>query len=195
MSKQVFGDFVEPDEGQDYLKINFALDPTARQARWRNGGLSTVFVLNYWETFFPATKNSSLNQKTEAGYTLRFVANELLENILRHSDAVSSHPSHFGLYFPPGGEARFYAANSVKPEAAEAYQSFVRRLLTEDLDELYVRQVESTMEEGNTSSGLGFLTLLSDYQAKLAWKFEAPSQSPQVVIATTMVQLPLSSKS
>ncbi|MGC8711268.1 MAG: hypothetical protein ACP5RH_02650 [Leptodesmis sp.] len=39
------------------------------------------------------------------------------------------------------------------------------------------------------SSGLGLLTMMTDYLAKLGWKFETINTDPQIILVTTMVQL------
>ena len=190
MTEKLFGEFVEPDDMLEYIKVNFLLNPMVRQLRWQNGGLSTRFLLEYWETFFPLHNRVSLNEKTGIGYTLRFIANELLENVLMHADANSPYPARFSLYLLPDS-LRFYVSNSIQPDGLDPFQAFIQEILTADLDELYVRQVESTMKENKDRSGMGFLTLLSDYQAKLAWKFETIEQTPAVTIVTTMVQVPI----
>ncbi|MBV7331877.1 ATP-binding protein [Chloroflexi bacterium TSY] len=141
-------------------------------------------------TFFPLNDQFTINKKTEIGYTLRFIANEMMENILRHSDTDSQHPARFSLYLPRGA-LRFYITNSIKPEGTVNFQTRIQELLTKDPHELYIQQIESTMEEGNTASGMGYLTMLTDSHATLAWKFESLSQTPQLMVVTTMVEVPI----
>jgi len=36
---------------------------------------------------------------------------------------------------------------------------------------------------------MGFLTMMNDYDARLAWKFEALALEPAFIVVTTMVRL------
>jgi hypothetical protein len=44
-------------------------------------------------------------------------------------------------------------------------------------------------DESESESGLGLLTMMNDYLAKLGWKFETVQQDPEVIAVTTMVRL------
>jgi hypothetical protein len=55
-----------------------------------------------------------------------------------------------------------------------------------------IRRLERNAdEESGKDSGLGFLTMLNDYNARLAWRFETVQTRPEVTLVTTMVQLPI----
>jgi hypothetical protein len=55
---------------------------------------------------------------------------------------------------------------------------------------LYIRQIEQNAGGADgIESHLGFLTMLNDYQARLAWKFETIQQEPEIILVTTMVEL------
>ena len=83
-----------------------------------------------------------------------------------------------------------YAKNSIYSEKVKKYQAFINLLLTEDANELYVQQIETaSAEEESKASGLGLLTLINDYSAKLGWKFEPESSQPEIIAVTTMVQV------
>jgi hypothetical protein len=86
----------------------------------------------------------------------------------------------------------FYVTNSIKPESIQEFQLFIQRLMNEDLDEMYIEQLEKNASDEDTNqSGLGFLTMLNDYAAQLGWKFDTVSHDTglEVTIVTTMVQL------
>jgi hypothetical protein len=56
---------------------------------------------------------------------------------------------------------------------------------------MYINQVEKSIDNGESeSSGLGYLTMIMDYDAVLGWKLEQISNKPATIV-TTMVQLPL----
>jgi len=62
-------------------------------------------------------------------------------------------------------------------------------LLTGDPFQLCIAQLESNAAQDSTVSRLGLLTMLCDYDARLAWKFE--TRSAALVVVTTLVQLAL----
>jgi hypothetical protein len=77
----------------------------------------------------------------------------------------------------------------MKPGAERKLKEFIEQLLTSDPNDLYVRQVEKSIEEDTEASGLGLLTMINDYAAEIGWKLETiPGESPLVAV-TTMVQI------
>jgi hypothetical protein len=54
---------------------------------------------------------------------------------------------------------------------------------------LYIQQIETTASQAdNEASGLGLITLVNDYAAKLGWKFKSASIDPEMTTVTTMAQ-------
>jgi hypothetical protein len=49
--------------------------------------------------------------------------------------------------------------------------------------------MESNANDENTNSGLGLLSMICDYSAKISWKFEMLQTEPSLVTVTTMVSL------
>ena len=51
-------------------------------------------------------------------------------------------------------------------------------------------KVEQSLEDENSeASGLGLLTMINDYSAKLGWKFETTKENPNIIDVTTMAQI------
>ena len=120
---------------------------------------------------------------------MSYVANELLENAMKFSYASSYHAISIEMFLE-ADVVRLYATNSLDPQTIEPFKQVIHRLLTEDPDALYLEQLERNAENDNEdASGLGFLTLLNDYGATLAWKFEEFSQNDNGVTVTTMAKL------
>ncbi len=184
---EIFGDFVEIGECLEFLVISFSSSTIPIQDRWRNNSLSADFLADYWGTFFPV-HNKSSHKRSEVQDTVNYIANELLENAVKFNWEESKHPIKIALFLTED-ILRFYVTNGVNPENAGQFQKFIQEILTEDTDELYIRQLENNAgeDEGNESN-LGFLTMINDYDARLAWKFET-LQNPKTVIVTTMVEL------
>jgi len=80
-------------------------------------------------------------------------------------------------------------------ESIPNFQAHIQELLDGDIGEMYVNQIEKSVEnEGNEDSGgsgLGYLTMLMDYDAALGWKFHNTPDDGDVTMVTTMVKLPL----
>ena len=85
--------------------------------------------------------------------------------------------------------AVLYATNSVSTEGAVKFENFLEELLAADPEEFYVTQVEKSVEEDTDASGLGFLTMINDYEAKLGWKFAPSPQNSQILTVTCMAQV------
>lgn len=186
----IFGDFSEQlPISQEYLTIVFAPSSVPLRQRWRNNGLSADFMADYFASFFPGRERvtTESNIKAEVKSAVSFIANELLENAMKFNDETLSHPISMTLQMH-SDTLIFLATNSVNRQTVGKFQAFIEELITSDPDELYMRQLEEN-SESESESGLGFLTMINDYQAKLGWKFETAQKNPEVVAVTTMVQL------
>jgi len=78
----------------------------------------------------------------------------------------------------------------IAPHAVAPFQQTIERLLTEDIDTLYLEQLtQNAMSDSEVGSGLGYLTMLHDHGVTLAWEFASSLQDPDVVTVTTMARL------
>lgn len=191
---QIFGDFYEElPVGQEYLTLVFSPSSVPVQQRWRTNGLSADFMADYFATFFPGREGDTTGTdiKAEVKNAVSFIGNELLENAMKFSDETSPHPITLTLQMH-SDKLVFLTVNSINSHAIAKFQAFIKELTSADPDELYLRQLEKNGEVVNESlSGLGFLTMINDYQAKVGWKFETVQKDPKAHTVTTMVQLTL----
>ncbi len=190
--QQIFGDFV-PEEcaRQECLIIHFSPTSIPLQQRWRNNGLSADFLAEYWTTFFPAHDIPSQRRQREVKGAIGYIANELLENVMKFSHKPTDHPVRLGLYLEQN-EFKFYTHNAIDPSNIDSFQVYIQELLTADTDALYMQQLERNALDGSDSgTRLGLLTMVNDYDARLSWKFETDSQDPGVITVSTMVRLAL----
>jgi hypothetical protein len=186
--EQTFGDFIEQQESEEYLLVRFSPTSLPLQQRWRNSGLSADFLAEYWSTFFPAHDVPSQNRQREVKGAINYIANELLENVMKFNYNSVDYAVDLGLYLYQD-EFRFYASNAVDPKNVDVFQQRIQELLTGNPQELYLEQVERNVAEERTGSGLGLLTMMNDYEARLAWKFKAIALEPAFIVVTTMVKL------
>jgi hypothetical protein len=187
---KIFGDYAERENGKEYLIVHFSPTSVPLRQRWRNTGLSADFLAEYWATFFPQSDALSQNRQIEIKGAIRYIANELLENLMKFSYEVANYPVCLALHLYQD-QFDFYASNAIDPDAIELFQARIQALLTEDIDMLYMRQLEQNVAaEGPSESHLGLLTIAHDYDARLAWKFETiKHEHEDITVVTTMVQL------
>ncbi|MEG4391649.1 DUF6272 family protein [Microcoleus sp. BROC3] len=188
---QILGDFIEQPASQEYLIIGFSPSSVPLKQRWRNNGLSADFLADYLTTFFPGNEDdpSTMERQAEIKSAVSYIANELLENAMKFNDQTSEYPIDIKLHLE-SDRVIFSVANSITPQAVGKFQAYIQQLLTCEPSELYIQQLEkNATEESFTDSGLGLLTMLSDYTAKIGWKFKTVQKDPEVIAVTTMVQL------
>jgi hypothetical protein len=108
---------------------------------------------------------------------------------MKFSYSPAEQPVSIGLHLDHE-MMRFYVTNSVDPTTVADFQVFIQQILTEDTDELYMEQLEKNADDDESEgSHLGFLTMINDYEANLAWRFEEIQQDPEIIVVTTMVKL------
>jgi hypothetical protein len=188
---QVFGKFIDKPLKDEHLTLGFSPSRIPIKRRWRNNGLSADFIADYLTTFFPKeeTDPSSLMRHSEIRSAVSYIANELLENAMKYCDMSVDYPITLHLQLE-SDEIRIFVNNSLSNLGAEKFKFFIKELESSNPDEFYIRQLEKNAEdEKNTTSGLGFLTMINDYYAKLGWKFQVHQQEPQIISVSTMVQL------
>ncbi len=187
---QTFGDFIDPEPNQnEYLVIGFSPNLISIQERWQNNSLSADFLADYFATFFPGGNQMARERRADMKGAISYIANELLENAMKFSYAPSKHSVSIHLALTQE-QIRFYSTNSIDPKSIEGFKTFIHDLLTEDPDELMIRQLMTHADEENDTtngSGMGFLTMINHYDARLAWKFCA--QNNNVTTVTTMAEL------
>lgn len=192
---QIFGDFSEETPGSDeYLVIGFSPGNIPLKQRWRNNGLSADFLAEYLATFFSGNGEDIIkaDKTIEVKSAVSYVANELLENAMKFNDESSHQPISIKLEMHDD-RLVFFVRNSLQAQAIAKFQDFIQELISSDPGELYIRRLESNVEDDSDGSGLGLLTIMNDYMAKIGWKFETLPNQPNCMTVTTMVQLSLDS--
>lgn len=193
---KIFGDFIEhfPPE-QDSLELTFTPTSIPLKQRWRNNRLSAHFIADYFATFLPLNDNSEPEKSRikESKEIVSYVANELLENAMKYNDEQSHFKVKFGIHFIEKEEliALIFATNSMNKNDSEKLLCFINTLFSSDPEMMYIEQIEKNAMTNEDCSGLGFLTMINDYSAKLSWKFETleNANSEQIETVTTMVQI------
>ena len=198
--EKVFGDYLESFSPElDSLEITFSPTKRSIRKRWSHNRLSAQFVADYFSTFLPVDEEDPNGERRikETKGAIAYIGNELLENAMKFNDEQSKFKVKFGIFFLENSvredksvTAVMFVTNSVSSQGVDKFQTFLTEFLASDPEELYLTQVEKSLEaENSEASGLGFLTMINDYSAKLGWKFETFKTNTATYKVTTMAQV------
>ena len=130
---------------------------------WHHCSLTSDFLGMFFSTR-PGQDLSALEMRHSIGY----LVNELLENAIKFR-APGDIEIEAGL-----SDATFalYLQNEVDTETAQRFQAILSEIVDGDPGELLIERIEQNASDPEShASGLGLLTLMSDYGAQLGWKF------------------------
>jgi hypothetical protein len=178
----------------EYLALSFSPSSAPLRSRWRNNGVSADFIGDYVMTFLPADGNTAncVNQK-EIRHAVTYIANEFLENAMKYHERLVDIPIGIRLELT-SDRISVSTSNGIGTEQAERYKAFIERIQKHDAGELLLRQLEEVSAgTESTESCLGLLTMMSDYGAKLGWRFEDSSAHAEVMTVTTSAVLSITS--
>jgi len=159
------------------------------RVRSKNIGLSANYLADYISAFVGSDPFAaeSLKSRAELRDTVSFIANELLENAVKYNaDASGEMSLRINLTLH---STDFVLVNTVHSADVEVLHARFAALLSRDPAELYLEHMEQSAAAGDTgSSGLGLLTMLHDYGARLSWRIELPEVGSMATL-TTVVQV------
>lgn len=109
----------------------------------------------------------------DARHSIIYLVNELLENAIkfRVPGAIRVDCSL------QDGNFELTVSNDTAADVASRFQVLIEEITSRDPGELLIERIEANAADENSSaSGLGLLTLMNDYGARLGWDFrDAPS--------------------
>ena len=118
---------------------------------------------------------------TDARHSIIYLVNELLENAIKFRVpgairvACSLEQGNFELT----------VSNDTAPEVASRFQSLIEEIIARDPGELLIERIEANaLDENSSASGLGLLTLMNDYGARLGWDFRPSSSGSAIALST-----------
>lgn len=174
-------------QNQEHLTLSFSPSSIPIKQRWRNNGLSADFLGDYFTTFFPKSEGdpASMRRQNEVKAAVSYIANELLENAMKFSDEALNHMISIRLMLDQD-RIIFLETNGVTCEQAGKFREFISKVMNTDPNELYIQQLEENAMT-DSSAGLGYLTMINDYGAELAWHFE--DLGDKGVVVTTEIKV------
>ncbi len=137
--------------------VDLCLASRDSSATWQRCTLTADFLAGF---LAPAEE-----QEHKEREELSVVIDELLANALKFSvnsiEPVSMTVQHFG------DAVRVEASNVCDAHQAKRLVESLRRVIEENLEDLFVSQIEASATDGNDSSQLGFITLRMNFGARL----------------------------
>lgn len=195
MISQTLGNYGETSGECEYLTLAFSPLNAPLRSRWRNNGLSADFLGDYVTTFLPTEGSMAADEcrQNEIRHAVTYIANELLENAMKYHERLADIPIGIHLELT-GDRIAVSASNGVSVGQAQHYKAFVERLLAGDASDLLVKQQEESVGGGDsTTSCVGLLTMITDYGAKLGWRFDVDPEESEMMRVTTSAVLPINS--
>jgi hypothetical protein len=144
---------------------------------WKHCAITSDFVAE----FVALRYRTSRNLYKEVRHNVGYLTNELIENAVefRAAGEVVVEASVDDNVF------RAKVSNLIDEEPALQFQHLLSEITTGDPGDLLIKRIEanatSTTENG---SGLGLLTLMSDYGAHFAWVFGAEEPGGKIPLET-----------
>ncbi|MFK0164968.1 ATP-binding protein [Rhizobium sp. NPDC090279] len=143
---------------------------------WRHSAMTSDFIA---ETMALEFRTSERQYKT-ARHDIGYLTNELIENSIKFRASgeiiieALSDAHHF----------RMRIVNLIDREATARFQELLLKVTAGDPGDLLIEQIEASVLAGDNASGLGLLTLMSDYQVQLAWHFDENGPHRRVKLQT-----------
>jgi hypothetical protein len=191
-ANKTFGQYRQRlDDRHEYLTLAFSPLSAPLRSRWRNNGLSADFLGDYVTTFLPTggIVPGDEGRQAEIRHAVTYIANELLENAMKYHDRDVDIP--IGIHLELADDhVTVSASNGVGAGQVQRYRQFVEQIVGGNAADLLIRQLEEGADGEPTRSGLGLLTMITDYGAELGWLFEADPTNAEVMTVTTKAILP-----
>lgn len=144
---------------------------------WHHCATTSDFIADLFALRF----QSSRNDYREVRHCIGYLVNELIENAVKFRV-----PGEIMIESSiDSGNFKVKVSNVVDGETAVEFQNLLSEITVGDPGELLIRWIEANAADPETTrSGLGLLTLMSDYGARLAWTFSPTDESDRIWLET-----------
>lgn len=166
------------------------IHPDVYPLKWESGSKLVTFISHYAGLFFdspPPDGASNYLNREEVEDAINYILLELIENAMKFNIAGDI---DVGVVIRER-ELCFIVGNQIEPADVGKVESIFKELHSDDPGELLVRRIEENAANPDSyDSGLGFLTIMSDYGARLGWSFHQCTP-PDRVRLTIMTRFPV----
>ncbi|WEX74982.1 ATP-binding protein [Sinorhizobium numidicum] len=143
---------------------------------WKHCAITSDFVAELVALRYRVSRNTYKEVRHNVGY----LTNELVENAVKFRVAGE-------IIVEASLEANTFRAkvsNFIDKETATQFQGLLSEISTGDPGELLIERIEANAIGGESGSGLGLLTLMSDYGVHFAWVFGSAEQTGAIALET-----------
>ena len=144
---------------------------------WHHCATTSDFIADLFALRF----RSSRNDYREVRHSIGYLVNELMENAVKFRA-----PGEVLIEATIDSESfKVKVSNVVAEKIAFEFQNLLSEITVGDPGELLIQRIEANAADPETDrSGLGLLTLMSDYEARLAWIFSPTEERGRVFVET-----------
>jgi hypothetical protein len=177
-----FGD-MESNNGPGAFSMGIVLNEGPLGVTWQHASATCEFMGD----IFAMRHAKAGKDYTEARHSIVYLVNELLENAIKFRS-----PGDIEVRGSlEDGNFEVTVTNRTAQETAGRFQGLLAELTSRDPGELLIERIEANAADENSSaSGLGILTLMNDYGARLGWHFsEAPTGGTIVLMTRASLTL------
>ena len=145
--------------------------------RWHHCATTSDFIADLFSLPFHASRNDYREVRHNIGY----LVNELIENAVKFRE-----PGEIMVEASMDAENfKVKVSNVVADATAATFQELLSEITIGDPGDLLISRIEANAADPDDSgSGLGLLTLMSDYGVRLAWIFSPVDQGNRVHLET-----------
>ena len=177
------GEFRELGGGD--VRVALVFFPGDFSVRWSQCSATADFFAEYFAGVHEAGLVEDTDRRDFVG-SVGYVLNELIENAVKFCAGGTVEVDAC----VDDGEFIVVVSNQIVGTSVEPLRARFDELLRGDPQDLLLQRVEeNAANPDQTTSGLGFLTMLSDYQAKLGWRFDAAPGNPDNALLRTTARL------
>ena len=174
---QTYGYWEEMDPAD--AQQSMSLDSVQLADHWRRCSLTSDFWAKYTALTIPIYTPKGCLNRSAIESVLSYLLNELFENLAKFSSGPLTE-ARYQMWLH-GDSMVFQLRNHTQPHNQEPFKKLIQELLTSDLNELYFQRLEENAELNNSASGLGYLTLIKDYQIQFGFRFSQVSKDSTAV--------------
>jgi len=159
------------------IELVLTLHPNAFPVRWSQCSTTADFCTNYLGTrkHYEASRGA-----------INYILNELIENAVKFSSGDTIQI----VLGREGDDVVIVVNNHVAPESSEKLRKTLQALLVGDPLDLMMLRVEHNAENPDSDgSGLGFLTMMTDYETRVGWQLRQPAGTGQPPRLSTIARL------
>ncbi len=187
--EQQDGNVLEQPPGEQPSLV-VTLHPDAYPLKWETASQMVDFFIQYAGFFFEGPTHEQVAdylEHQEVEDALAYILLELVENAMKFNTAGDI---DVGLEMLEN-ELRFVVGNQIGPDDVDRIQGIFQELHSDSPDDLLVQRIEANVANPHSlESGVGFLTIMSMYGARLGWRFSTNTHPDQVRL-TVMTHYPI----